>query len=98
VTAAPNASVAPAQQNAAANVTIDNFTFSPKVLTVPKGTVVQWINHDDIPHVIASADKKFKKSPPLDTDQSFSHTFSESGTYEYFCAIHSTMTGTVIVK
>ena len=33
-------------------VTIDNFTFSPKELTVAVGTTVKFVNHDDIPHTV----------------------------------------------
>ena len=33
-------------------ITIDNFTFTPKELTVAVGTTVKWVNHDDIPHTI----------------------------------------------
>ncbi|CAM2152923.1 protein of unknown function [Pararobbsia alpina] len=35
---------------------------------------------------------------PLDTDDHYSFTFSQAGTFKYFCSIHSHMTGTVIVK
>src|SRR3954469_10715302 len=31
-------------------VSIDNFSFSPAVVTVSAGTNVTWINHDDVPH------------------------------------------------
>jgi len=31
-------------------------------------------------------------------DGSFSFTFEEPGTYEYYCSIHPYMTGTVIVE
>jgi plastocyanin len=79
-------------------VVIDNFSFSPKKVTVATGTTVTWTNHDDVPHVVASADDRFKKSPTLDTDQSFSHTFTAAGSYTYFCSIHPHMTGKVIVK
>jgi plastocyanin len=34
-------------------VTIDNFTFSPPTITVPAGSRIIWVNHDDIPHVVA---------------------------------------------
>ena len=37
------------------------------------------------------------KSPVLDTDQRFSHTFEKAGTYKYFCSIHPRMTGQVQV-
>jgi plastocyanin len=81
-----------------AEVRIDNFSFSPKEITVAVGTTVTWTNHDDVPHVVASADDQFRKSPALDTDESFSHTFSTAGSYTYFCSIHPHMTGKIIVK
>jgi plastocyanin len=83
---------------ARAEVVIDNFSFLPKEITVPVGTTVTWTNHDDVPHVVASADDQFKKSGALDTDESFSHTFSTAGNYTYFCSIHPHMTGKIIVK
>lgn len=81
-----------------AEVVIDNFTFSPKTLTVAVGATVTWTNHDSVPHVVASADDHFKKSPVLKTGQHFSNTFPTAGTYSYSCSIHPRMTGKVIVK
>jgi plastocyanin len=78
-------------------VTIDNFTFSPKELTVAVGTTVKWVNHDDIPHTVVNTDKAFR-SKALDTDDSFSYTFASAGTFEYFCALHPHMVGKVTVK
>jgi Icc protein len=94
--------IASAQQDdrrkpgATAEVKIDNFSFAPKSHTIAAGTSVTWRNHDDIPHIVVSAEKKFS-SPVLDTDQVFSFTFQEPGTYPYFCKIHPTMTGTIVV-
>ena len=79
-------------------VTIDNFTFNPQNLTVKAGTTVTWTNRDDIPHGIASANNAFKKSKALDTDDSFSFTFTTPGTYQYFCYIHPNMTGKIVVE
>jgi plastocyanin len=79
-----------------AQVKISNFTFDPPVLTVKAGTTVTWTNADDIPHVVAEKDGKFR-SGALDTDDSFSQSFSTPGTVEYFCAIHPRMTGKIIV-
>jgi plastocyanin len=84
-------------QPAAISITIDNFSFTPKEITVSKGTTVTWINHDDVPHTVVSTDKKFK-SRALDTDDKYSFTFSDSGAYGYFCSVHPVMTGKVIVK
>jgi plastocyanin len=81
-----------------AEVVIDNFGFSPKTFTVPVGVTVTWTNHDNVPHVVTSADDQFKKSPVLKAGQSFSNTFATSGTHSYFCSIHPRMTGKIIVK
>ena len=77
---------------------IDNFSFSPKTTTVPIGATATWTNHDNVPHVITSADDQFKKSPVLKTGQRFSNTFATTGTYSYFCSIHPRMTGKIVIK
>jgi len=79
-------------------VSIDNFTFGPQTLTVKAGTTVTWTNKDDIPHGIASDNNAFAKSKALDTDDSYSFTFTTPGSYQYFCYIHPHMTGTVVVQ
>jgi plastocyanin len=79
-----------------AEVKISNFTFDPPVLTIKAGTTVTWTNADDIPHVVAEKDGKFR-SGALDTDESFSQSFATAGTVEYFCAIHPHMTGKIII-
>jgi amicyanin len=78
-------------------VVIDNFTFAPPELTVAVGTTVKWINHDDIPHTVVDTNKTFR-SKALDTDDSYSFTFSSAGTYDYFCSLHPHMQGKIIVK
>ena len=78
-------------------ITIDNFTFTPKELTVAVGTTVKWVNHDDIPHTIVEKKTTFR-SQALDTDDSYSFTFTSAGTFDYFCGLHPHMVGQVIVK
>ncbi|HEX7139836.1 MAG TPA: cupredoxin family copper-binding protein [Vicinamibacterales bacterium] len=78
-------------------VVVDNFSFAPATAAVPVGTTVTWTNHDDIPHNVVNPDQKFK-SPVLDTDETFSHTFDAAGTYKYYCSIHPRMTGQVVVR
>jgi len=78
-------------------VVVDNFSFTPATAAVPVGTTVTWTNHDDIPHNVVSPERKFK-SPVLDTDEVFSHTFDVAGTYQYYCSIHPRMTGQVVVR
>jgi plastocyanin len=96
---APIVLPAVAQSAASANgISIDNFTFNPPTVTVKAGTTVTWTNKDDIPHGIASANNAFTRSKALDTDDSFSFTFTTPGTYQYFCYIHPHMTGTIVVQ
>jgi plastocyanin len=78
-------------------VTIDNFTFTPAELTVPVGTTVVWVNHDDVPHTVVSTSREFT-SPALDTDGQYVHAFTAPGTYAYVCGIHPHMTAKVVVK
>ncbi len=78
-------------------VTIDNFSFGPADLTVPAGSTVTWVNHDDIPHTVVSTEKKFA-SQALDTGDKFSFEFKTAGTYEYFCSLHPRMTAKVVVQ
>jgi plastocyanin len=87
-----------AQQGQTSAVTIDNFTFSPAQLTVKAGTTVTWTNRDDIPHGIAWSNNTFTRSKALDTNDSFSFTFTTPGTYQYFCYIHPHMVGTIVVE
>ena len=86
-------------QTSAANVAvkIDNFVFGPETLTVPVGTTVTWTNSDDIPHTSVSTEGVWK-SKVMDTDETFSYTFTKAGTFPYFCSIHPKMTGKVVVQ
>ena len=83
--------------DAASQVMIDNFAYSPVPLTVKVGATVTWINHDDIPHTVDSTQGKFK-SAALDTDDKFEFKFTEAGEYPFYCRIHPKMTGKVIVQ
>jgi plastocyanin len=78
-------------------VTIDNFSFTPKELTVAVGTTVKFVNHDDIPHTVVETNKVFR-SKALDTDDSYSYTFATAGSFDYFCSLHPHMVGKIIVK
>jgi plastocyanin len=95
--ASPIASPA-ASPTAGVQAAIDNFSFAPATLTVPVGTEVTWVNHDDIPHTVTSADKTTFGSELLDTDDRFVYRFTEPGTFPYFCSLHPFMTAQVVVR
>jgi amicyanin len=86
----------PVQAADATAVKIANFTFGPQELKVKVGTTVTWINEDDIPHTVVSPTNF--RSKALDTNDTFSFTFTTPGTYKYFCSLHPHMTGTVVVE
>jgi 3',5'-cyclic-AMP phosphodiesterase len=80
------------------SIGIDNFRFTPATLTVAAGAKVEWVNEDDVPHLIVSKTGAFKASPLLDTDQRFITTLSKPGTYDYFCSLHPMMQGRIRVS
>jgi plastocyanin len=80
-------------------VSIENFVFEPKELVVPEGTTVTWVNADTVPHTVTStAAPPLFHSKTLRANDSFSFQFKAPGTYAYFCKVHPSMTGKVIVK
>jgi plastocyanin len=79
-------------------ISIKDHLFTPSTLTISAGTKVTWTNHDQDPHTVveSGAPKPFHSSA-LDTNDTFSYTFTEPGTYKYFCTLHPTMAGKVVV-
>ena len=87
----------PSAAEASAQVNILNYKFDPETLTVRVGTTVTWVNHDEVPHSVMSSDKRFTSSGGLDTNESYSYTFTQPGTYAYYCSLHPFMTGKIVV-
>ncbi len=77
-------------------VTIANFAFDPKTITVAKGTTVTWTNTDSIGHTV-TFDQGGDGSGVLNQGGTFQETFKTAGTFTYHCKIHPSMTGTVTV-
>lgn len=87
----------PAQTETGPQIEIKAHGFGIPEVTVRAGTRVTWINHDDDAHTVTSSTDVFR-SPGLDTDDTYSYTFTKPGTYEYFCTLHPLMRGKVIVR
>ena len=80
-------------------VSIHNFAFGPQSITVHVGTTVSWTNQDPQPtHHTASADGGAFTTGPLAPGQSGAFTFTNPGRYAYHCAIHTYMTGVIVVE
>ncbi len=82
---------------AANEVWVWGLEFRPNALTVPVGTKVTWINKMGEEHDVSSA-KPGLFGQPLMPYGSYSYTFTEPGIFDYFCAPHSGMIGSVTVK
>lgn len=82
---------------ASADISIKNFAFNPSNTTVKVGTKVTWTNEDSMNHTISSDINAFE-SGHMAKGQSFSFIFNKAGTYAYYCALHPSMTGTIIVN
>ena len=81
-----------------AAVSINNFAFSPGSVTVGIGDTVTWTNNQaGVPHTVTSDTAGVMDSGTLASGATYAKTFDAAGTFTYFCAIHPTMTGTVIV-
>jgi plastocyanin len=80
-----------------ASVDIQDSRFLPPSLTVPVGTTVRWINHDEDIHTVNSMTGLFG-SKGLDLDEEYSHTFTAPGEYPYTCDLHPRMRGTIAVN
>jgi plastocyanin len=98
-TVPPAKPLAVADPNAAGGpqLTVENFNFTPADITVAPGTTITWTNNDDVEHTVTAPDNGFS-SKALETGDSYSFTFTQPGTYTYFCAIHPFMTGRVTVR
>lgn len=99
------ATAAPAGGGAAAAdgaVTAEGLAFKPATIEVKAGGKVTWTNKDGAPHTTTSG-KPGAKDGKWDGQLSasggtFSFTFPAAGTFDYFCSVHPSMTGTVTVK
>lgn len=82
-------------------VLIDTFMFKPKSLTVKAGTTVTWTNDDTVQHVVASGTPDAPTGEfdePIDPNgATATATFDKPGTLVYFCSIHKSMRGAVVV-
>ncbi|MEK0345041.1 MAG: plastocyanin/azurin family copper-binding protein, partial [Nitrosopumilus sp.] len=79
-----------------------NECYSPYEISVAVGTTVTWINDDIAAHTVTSGnfpehDGLFDSSIFLSGD-TFEITFSDAGTFDYYCFVHPWMAGTVNVE
>jgi len=70
---------------------------SPFSISLATHATVKWGNGDGTNHTVTDDGGSFD-SFTLGSGDSFTHTFTAAGTYNYHCKIHPTMTGIIIVN
>jgi nitrite reductase (NO-forming) len=95
------------RQDDTVQVDILASTYSPKIIEVPVGTTVTWVNGDVFDfldgeltgkhNVVVLDGPETFASPMLAHADSFSHTFTRAGEYEYLCTVHPYQRGLVRV-
>lgn len=78
-------------------VGIADFHFTPGTTTIHVGDTITWTNSGPSPHS-ATADNHSFDTGVLKKGQSGSHTFTQAGTFSYFCSVHPFMHGTIVVQ
>ena len=82
-------------KNETAYVRIQDSAFYPDSITISAGDTVDWTNLDSTNHTVVGTDFS---SGNISTEDSYEHTFTKKGTYNYYCSIEPSMKGIVIVK
>lgn len=78
--------------------------YNPSPLNVSVGTTVTWTNHDSTGHTVTEGNPSGNTpangfdSGILAPGKTFTHTFAAAGSIQYYCTLHPTMLGEVIVK
>jgi plastocyanin len=90
--------------------TLADKAFSPNPINVKVGDSVKWTNDDTQFHtVVSGSPNDSAKGKEFDSGLSgpnalttkgktFSHTFAKAGEFPYFCQLHPTMVGKVVVS
>ncbi len=87
-----------ASDGGAKSVKIVDYVYKPANLTVPVGTRVSFANEDSTPHTATSKEQGAFDSGSVGTGETGAVTLGEAGSFEYYCAFHPFMKGTITVE
>ncbi|MFB5620308.1 MAG: plastocyanin/azurin family copper-binding protein, partial [Nitrosopumilus sp.] len=92
------------KENAVDIVGLESPFYVPNMIKVTSGQTITFDNVDGNQHTVTSVksgtteyDGRFDSSL-LQPGEKFDLTLNEKGTYDYFCALHTSMQGTIIVS
>lgn len=78
------------------DISISGSAFSSTSVTVNVGDTIRWTNNDGFSHT-ASEENGVFNTGTLSAGESVSITMTQAGSFNYFCAFHPSMTGTIVV-
>lgn len=79
------------------SVLVDRCAFTQTVTYVDPGETVRWVNKDVFPHTVTGAASSWGDTEMLDRGDEVSYTFDEAGVFPYYCDLHPSMVGAVVV-
>lgn len=79
-------------------VDIRDYAYDEETITIKAGDTVVWKNYDSAPHTVTATSGADFDSGKMSNGDTWEYSFTEPGTYEYYCTYHPSMKGTVIVE
>ena len=70
--------------------------YQPNPIEIPVWGSVSWTNDDRIAHSVTATEGEFD-SAVMQPDEVFEYTFDKVGGFEYYCMLHPSMVGHVVV-
>jgi plastocyanin len=83
--------------DATTEVVMASACFTPTVARVGTGESVTFRNADPMVHAVTGAGGSFGDYADIPPGGSVTHTFDEAGVFPYFCVLHPSMVGAVVV-
>jgi plastocyanin len=82
------------------SISVKNFAFAPKTVTIKRGTKVTWAWHSfGVLHNVSVRSGPAKFHSANKSRGTYSHLFTRKGTYRLICTLHPTlMKETIIVR
>ena len=91
-----SSTVAPIPQTV--TVSITDGEFDPRQVEVAVGGSVTWVNDDATEHRLASTSPNVIESPLIGKAGAYTQSFATPGEVRYYCTIHNSMKGVVVVR
>jgi plastocyanin len=95
---ADRSSTASAPPAPGSTITIRDFKFSPRTLTVERGARIEVENHDGVAHTLTADDGKSFDSGTVAGGGSATISVAAAGRFPYHCTIHTFMKGELVAQ